>query len=102
MLCDVSRKEFQKIYDRLEIKLEEVGESFYNPLIRPLIDELEQKGVITLDNGAKCIFIPKQKVPVMVQKSDGGFNYDSTDMAAIKYRIEEKKADWIVYITDSG
>ena len=38
----------------------------------------------------------------MIQKSDGGFNYDSTDMAALKYRIEEKKADWIVYITDAG
>ena len=38
----------------------------------------------------------------MVQKSDGGFNYDTTDMAAIKYRIEEKKAEWIIYITDSG
>ena len=38
----------------------------------------------------------------MMQKSDGGFNYDSTDMAAIQYRIHEKKADWIVYITDAG
>lgn len=38
----------------------------------------------------------------MIQKSDGGFNYDTTDLAAIRYRINEKKADWIIYITDSG
>jgi len=38
----------------------------------------------------------------MVQKSDGGFNYDSTDLAAIKYRIEELKCDWLIYITDAG
>ena len=37
-----------------------------------------------------------------MQKSDGGFNYDSTDLAAVRYRIHEKKADWIIYITDSG
>lgn len=55
-----------------------------------------------MDNGAKCIFLPKEKVPLMVQKSDGGFNYDTTDLAAIKYRIEEQKAEWIIYITDSG
>lgn len=59
ILCDISRQEFDRIYERLEIKIEEVGESFYNPLLKPLIDELEQKGVLTLDNGAKCIFFPK-------------------------------------------
>lgn len=79
-----------------------MGESFYNPMLQPLVDELEKAGYIKEDKGAKCIFIPKSKVPVMMQKSDGGFNYDSTDMAAIKYRIEEKKADWIIYITDAG
>jgi arginyl-tRNA synthetase len=48
------------------------------------------------------MFMPKLKVPLMLQKSDGGFNYDTTDMAAIRYRIDVKKADQIVYITDSG
>lgn len=38
----------------------------------------------------------------MLQKGDGGFNYDTTDLAAMRYRIEEQKADWIIYITDSG
>ncbi len=90
------------IYDRLDIILEEVGESFYNPMLQPMIDELMAKGLAKVDNGAKCIFIPKQKVPLMIQKTDGGYNYDTTDMAAIRYRIHEKGAEWIVYITDLG
>jgi arginyl-tRNA synthetase len=40
--------------------------------------------------------------PLIVQKSDGGFGYASTDMAAVKHRIETEKADWIIYITDAG
>ena len=43
----------------MDIVLEEVGESFYNPLIKPLIEDLEKRGILTLDNGAKCIFVPK-------------------------------------------
>jgi arginyl-tRNA synthetase len=65
-LCDVSRQEFQKIYERLDITIEEFGESFYNPFLKPMIDELEQQGFIKEDKGAKCIFVPKSKVPVIV------------------------------------
>lgn len=49
-----------------------------------------------------CVLIPKQKVPLMIQKSDGGFNYEATDLAALKYRIQDLKCDRIVYITDIG
>lgn len=101
-LCDLSRIEFQKIYTRLEIRIEERGESFYNPFLKPMVEELEAKGFIKEDKGAKCIFIPKQKVPLMVQKGDGGFNYDTTDLAALRYRIDEQKGDWLIYITDIG
>lgn len=102
MLCKLSRVEFQKIYDRLDIRLEEVGESFYNPLLRPMVDELKASGVAVENDGATCVFVPKQKVPLIIQKSDGGFNYDTTDMAALRYRVNEKKADRIVYVTDKG
>jgi len=101
VLCDVSRKEFEKVYDRLDIAVEECGESFYNDKIPPVIEEFETKGLIRVeDGGAKCVFVDKYKVPLMLQKSDGGYGYDSTDMAAIKYRLEELKAKHIVYITD--
>lgn len=89
LLCSISRDEFQRIYDRLDIVIEEVGESFYNPLLKPMVEELKEKGFAVIDKGATCIFIPKQPVPLMIMKTDGGFNYDTTDMAAIRYRIEE-------------
>ena len=59
MLCKLSRVEFQKIYDRLDIRLEEVGESFYNPLLRPMVDELKANGVAVENDGATCVFVPK-------------------------------------------
>lgn len=102
MLCAISRIEFDQIYSRLDIKLEEFGESFYNPMLRPLVDELLEKKFAVEDNGAICIFVPKQKVPLIIQKSDGGFNYDTTDVAALRHRIETLKADRIVYVTDLG
>lgn len=66
MLCQLSRVEFQKIYDRLDIKLEEVGESFYNPMLRGMVDELVKEGVAKEDNGAICVFVPKIKVPLII------------------------------------
>lgn len=101
VLCDVSRKEFEKVYNRLDISVEECGESFYNDKIPPVIDEFTERGLISVEEGgAKCVFVPKFKIPLMLQKSDGGYGYDSTDMAAIKYRLDQLKAHQIVYITD--
>lgn len=101
-LCDISRKEFQLIYDRLDIKLQEVGESFYNPFIPSTIKFLEEKGIIKIDKGAKVIFVPKQKTPLIAQKTDGGFSYDSTDLAAIRYRFTDLKCNRLIYVTDIG
>ncbi len=100
VLCEISRKEFEKVYKRLDISLDECGESFYNDKIPPVIKELEEKDLIETSNGAKCVFLPKYKIPLMLQKSDGGYGYDSTDMAALKYRIQELGATRVVCITD--
>ena len=89
MLCKISEKEFQKIYDRLDITIENKGESFYNPLIKPMLEDLEARGITTVSDGAKCVFVPKRKVPLMVQKSDGGYGYDTTDITAMRYRVQE-------------
>ena len=91
VICDVSRTYFSKIYKRLDIQLEEKGESFYNAMIPSAVEECNKKGLVELSEGAKCIFLDGFKIPLMVVKSDGGFNYDSTDLAAIIYRIEEEK-----------
>lgn len=108
MICQISRKGYQEIYDLLDVRLEERGESFYNPMLKGVVEELEQKNLITLSDGAKCLFVEGYKnrdgdpLPLMVQKSDGGYNYDTTDMAAIKHRIETVKADRIICVTDLG
>lgn len=102
LICEVSRRGYQEIYNLLNVSLEEVGESFYNPMLQPLINEMQQKGHIELSQGAKCIFVEGADIPLMLQKSDGGFNYDSTDMAAVKHRVENLKADQIIILTDAG
>ncbi len=101
LLCDISRREFEKVYKRLDITLEECGESFYNPKIPAVIEEFDKSGHLTTEEGgAKCVFVPKFPIPLMLQKSDGGFGYDSTDMAALKYRLNDLGASRIVCITD--
>lgn len=108
IICDISRKAYQEIYDILDIKLVERGESFYNPMLPEIIKDLDQKGLITISDGAKCVFLEGfqnrdgQPLPLMVQKSDGGYNYDTTDVAALRYRVQVDKADRIIYVIDSG
>lgn len=108
IICEISRNSYQKIYDILDIDLIERGESFYNPYLKGVVSELEQKQFIEISNGAKCLFLDGFKnregepLPFILQKSDGGYNYSTTDMAAIRHRIEEEKANWLIYVTDAG
>ncbi|EQC38463.1 hypothetical protein SDRG_04171 [Saprolegnia diclina VS20] len=99
-LCDISRREFQKVYDRLDVSLHEMGESFYNPIIPNVIKMLEDKKITEDSNGAKVIFTSKYKQPFMLVKTDGSYLYDTTDIAALWYRLHEQKADWIIIYTD--
>jgi arginyl-tRNA synthetase len=98
----VSREYLQIIYDRLDIVIEDFGESFYNPMLVPVRDELLEKGFISESEGALIFNVEGHKVPLMVQKKDGGFGYDSTDLAAAKYRMLEEQCDRVIYVTDSG
>jgi arginyl-tRNA synthetase len=100
-ICQLSRNEFNKIYERLDIKLEEYGESFYDPLCRVLVKDLEEKGLAILDQGAKVLKVPGFKIPYMLVKSDGGLTYDTTDLTALSYRLNELKRDWIIYCIGS-
>ncbi|TAE54457.1 MAG: arginine--tRNA ligase [Oscillatoriales cyanobacterium] len=108
LLCDQSRREFQVIYDLLDIKLTERGESFYNPLLPGVVEDLTNLGLLVESDGAKCVFVDGftnkegEPLPLIVQKTDGGYNYATTDLAAIRYRIENDKAKRIIYVTDSG
>ena len=108
MICDISRRAFNEIYALLDIKIKERGESFYNPYLPEIVGDLEKKGLITISNGAKCVFLEGfttregSPLPMIVQKSDGGYNYDTTDMAAMRHRIEIERAERIVIVTDAG
>ncbi|KAG5547380.1 hypothetical protein RHGRI_013164 [Rhododendron griersonianum] len=101
-ICEISRKGYEKVYQRLGIVLEEKGESFYNPYIPGVLEELGKKGLIEESEGARVIFIEGKKYPFIVVKSDGGFNYASTDLTALWYRLNEEKAEWMIYVTDVG
>lgn len=108
LICDVSRKGFQEVYDLMDVRLTERGESFYNPFLKQVVDELDQKGLVTISGGAKCIYLEGfqnregEPLPLMIQKSDGGYNYDTTDLAAIRHRIYIEKANRIIYVVDVG
>ncbi|MDJ0732101.1 MAG: arginine--tRNA ligase [Crocosphaera sp.] len=108
LLCDQSRREFQQIYDRLEVKLTERGESFYNPYLDDVIQSLDAQEILEKDQGAQCVFLEGftnksgDPLPLIVQKSDGGYNYATTDLAALRYRIKEDEAKRIIYVTDAG
>ncbi|CAH2077893.1 unnamed protein product [Thlaspi arvense] len=101
-ICEISRTEFAMVYKRLRVELEEKGESFYNPYIPSVIEELNSKGLVEESEGARVIFLEGFNIPLMVVKSDGGFNYASTDLTALWYRLNEEKAEWIIYVTDVG
>lgn len=101
-ICEVSRQEFEEIYRLLDIKIEERGESFYNSMIPDVLDELIEKKIAVTNDGALCIFQEKDGPPLICRKSDGGFNYASTDLAAMRHRIKDVRADWIIYVTDMG
>jgi arginyl-tRNA synthetase len=108
LLCEQSRCEFQVIYDLLDIQVEERGESFYNPLLASVVEDLEKSGLLVENQGAKVVFLDGftnregEPLPLIVKKTDGGYNYATTDLAALRYRIQEDEAKRIIYITDSG
>lgn len=102
LICDVSRKDFQQIYQRLDIKIIERGESFYQSRMEQFVKEMTEKNLLEFDEGRYIMWGTKEKVPLTIVKSGGGFTYDTSDMATITQRLHEEKGDWLIYITDCG
>ncbi|MBN1787239.1 MAG: arginine--tRNA ligase [Sedimentisphaerales bacterium] len=109
-IVDESRKNYQFIYDILGINLHkenERGESFYSEKLAGIVEDLKKLGLAEKSDGAICVFPEGFKnkegepLPFIIQKSDGAFLYATTDLAAIRYRINELKADKIIYVTDA-
>jgi arginyl-tRNA synthetase len=124
-LCEASRVEYQKIYDMLNIHhgLTERGESFYNPFLADVISELQTQGLAQeSEGGALVVYLEGYSnrdgtlLPVIIRKSDGGYNYATTDLAAIRHRTLLPRsigkpigdhstgieANRVLYVTDAG
>jgi arginyl-tRNA synthetase len=94
----------------LDVKLTNddiVGESFYNPWLGEIADDLLDRGVATINDGALCVFFDDvkgpdgQPTPLIVRKQDGGFGYAATDLAAIRHRVNTLGAKRIIYVVDT-
>ncbi|MEU6412063.1 arginine--tRNA ligase [Microbispora sp. NPDC046933] len=104
---EYTKRYFNKVYRTLGVTLTDddiAGESMYNPMLANVCDELERTGVAEISEGALCVFPPgfkgrdDQPLPLIVRKSDGGYGYATTDLAAIRYRVRDLKADRIMYV----
>lgn len=99
IFANKSLEEFNKIYKRLKIKFDVVlGESFYQPMLKPVAEETLKKGVAKYEDGALKIFYENRLPPLVIQKSDKAHLYSTTDLAAIKYRIKRWRPAKILYI----
>ncbi|MFF4237884.1 arginine--tRNA ligase [Actinomadura geliboluensis] len=107
VLVDVSKRYFNAVYGRLGVTLTDddiKGESFYNDLLAPTVQELEDKGIAVISDGALCAFPPGftgregEPLPVIIRKSDGGYNYSTTDLATIRYRVDTEHVDRMIYV----
>jgi len=100
---DLSMKEFERAYQMLDIHYDiQRGESFYSDRLPAVVERLLKSGIAEISEGAVCVFfrdIPElAEKPAIIRKSDGGFNYTTTDIATVDYRIQDLKADtvWLV------
>jgi arginyl-tRNA synthetase len=107
LLVGDSEQYYNAIYHRLGVTLRDTDlapESFYNDMLADVCDELEALGVAVISDGALCAFPPGftardgSPLPIILRKSDGGYGYDTTDMAAIRYRVRDLGADRLIYV----
>jgi arginyl-tRNA synthetase len=110
MLVNDSKLYYNAIYRKLGVTLTDddlAPESFYNAMLESVCDDLERAGVAVISDGALCAFPPGftgrdgAPLPLILRKSDGGYGYGTTDMAAIRYRANDLHADRITYVVGS-
>jgi arginyl-tRNA synthetase len=101
----LSQFQFDNIYNRLGVKFDRTfGESHYNPMLKDVVSDLLERGIARESKGAIVVFFddfPQLKEhPALIRKSDGGFNYTTTDLATLEYRVKTWQPDEIIYVTD--
>jgi arginyl-tRNA synthetase len=102
IMCGISENMFKEVYRRLSIdeRLHLKGESYYNDKLDNIVKVMDEAGMLKHEDNARLCFIEGQDAPLIIRKGDGGFGYDATDMAAIRHRIFDCKANWIIYVVD--
>ena len=109
-IVDESRSHYQPIYEQLTVTLtseDERGESFYADKLADVVEVLKQKELAVKSEGAMCVFPEGFKnkdgdpLPYIIQKTDGAFLYATTDLAALRFRVNELKANKLIYVTDA-
>ncbi len=103
-LIEVSKSGFNAAYRRLGVLLTDddlAGESIYNDLLAGVADDLTTAGIAVVDDGALVVFVPGDEAPLIVRKSDGGYGYAATDLAAVRYRFGTLDADRCIYVVGS-
>ncbi len=101
---DTTLKHTQEVYDSLEVALNNShirGESAYNKDLEKIVNELKEKNIAKESKGATCVFFEDSNNPLIIKKADGGYLYATTDLAAIKFRVQELKAKRISYVVDA-
>ncbi len=94
-------KALEAVYDRLGVKFDvALGESFYDPMLAGIVGELEDRGLAVESEGATVVFTEGSKTPFIVRKTDGAFNYATTDLATVRYRVETWNPDQVLYVVD--
>ena len=94
--------DIERLYQRLDVRFDHtLGESFFQPLLAGVVDDLEAKGLARESRGAIGVFLDgDDKPPFLVRKADGAFLYATTDLATIRWRLEHWKPDRILYVVD--
>jgi arginyl-tRNA synthetase len=115
-LCEQSEVAFQKVYDTLRVdeRLETRGESFYNNKLGETVEALKEGSLLKESDGAQVVYAEDgsgapiatnrdgDPMPMIVQKSDGGYMYSTTDLAAVRQRVTDEEAARVLYVTDAG
>jgi arginyl-tRNA synthetase len=102
MMLPWCREEIDRIYAQLDVRFDQtLGESFYNPMLPDVVASLEQQGIAEPSEGAMVIFLGEDRPPALIRKKDGAFTYTTSDLATIRYRMEQWHPDTILYVVDS-
>ena len=104
-MIELSQQQFDRVYGRLDVQFNEtLGESFYNPFLEEIVEELCAKNIAGVSEGAIVVRFPDDDQlndkPAIVRKSDGASNYTTTDLATLRYRVEKWSPNKIIYVTD--